>query len=209
MSDQSSPLALALAHLSYDRQAAKVGIVPVCFHGEGGRRAMKFLLHRPKNKNPKDTSQRPFALARGSVEALLADGTRVDVRDEASLAIVLADARLEKLEDPAATALREAEQELGIAAADVIALMDLGTLRFTTVNQETGRHSHYGIHWFGCAIRPRDAAQLRAAAVDSADVAWMTLEDARLASQEGRFNAKYLPVMEAAAGPLEAWLKSL
>ncbi len=161
-----------------DKPVIKAGLLPYMQNEEG----VRFLLHRPKPvRNPQDVL--PFQIARGSREAVM-EGEAVELRDHAE-AIRLLEAGAEMI--PAQqTALREAEEELGLPADAITCLYDCGVLAY----------KDYGIHCFMAQVA-EDVRLLPAR--DSAEVAWLSQKEVSSMAATGAFNPGYLPLLDAMA----------
>ncbi len=115
-----------------------------------------YLLAAPKPvRNPDDTV--PFAIARGTVEPG---------------------------ETPLQTALREAEEELGVPESHIVHLYDCGVLTY----------KGYGIHFVAAALKSRDGLL---PARDSAACRWVTRDKASAMAATGGMKPAYFKLMQA------------
>lgn len=175
----------------------KVGVLPWrVAAAEDGRRTVHYLIHQPLPIRG-DSAPLPWGVARGTVQRAVktGDAARDDVREIDALAAAA-------VEDPWQTAQREAQEELGIAPAEIIAASRCDHGLHDYVSQTAGRGS-YPIRIFSFRIAALEAARLgRRAQAHSAAVGWRSLAEMRAMAAEGTFKPGYLPIVAAVEAAL-------
>lgn len=147
----------------------KVGIVPYIWR-DG---ACYFLIHLPKAKNASEQNQMIWGLARGTVES----------GDDS----------------PECTALREAEEELGLRQENI----EQNSLRAHGVHlYDSSRKAAYPITWFSAAAKNISLETLRAQATDTYDIAWKSYGEIEHLATQGQFKPGYLPILQTIASAI-------
>lgn len=138
-----------------DATVNKVGMLPVFTDSEGTRH---YLIYWPKAKNPEEQNLiRHWQLARGTVEGE---------------------------ESPEKTALREAEEELGIMHD-----MLKGEVRSLGVHQyQSPKKGPYPVHWYELPMKKK-AEKLQAE--DATAVRWATAQEIDQLVKEDKFKPSY------------------
>ena len=169
----------------------KAGVLPFRDREDGTR---EFLIAKPRaTKNPKDAGKLPFALARGTVDAIDSMGRLHDLKDMTDTEIFEAFRKRPdwKFEEFKEAALREGHEELGLNPENITQLYDCGVLKY----------KDYGIHFFAARVRPELVYHLEAA--DSEKVMWVSEDDIARMHAHGvedparTFKAEYMPLFEA------------
>lgn len=178
----------------------KAGLLPWRVNAQGER---EYLIQKARPKedpaNPghaknglplaEEAQAMQWGLARGTVQRR--DGT--DIRSPELLRSLPPEA----IEAPLETALREAQEELGITRDDLAedTIRDEGLLNYAS---KTSGKGTYAIHFFSAQAKEvaRDTLRERASG-HTQDVMWASVPQLHQMAESGTFKAGYLAIVEA------------